>query len=266
MYLSRSEARFIKFLGKKYIYLMHGSYFMETGLHHRTEPIVHRYATKIVSVSRVHAQMIKDEFPQYAHKVVEWCNGIDWEEIENIKKTVDVSRRDPKKIILFGGGRHMKGNLAVCRAVQALNEGKNLGLHVDVYGELLDDDFSREISRIPCVNYKPLIPKALVNAELAKSNLFIANSLFDTFNLALMEAIGLGCNVLFSQNVGAKDVIPGKTDSDIIFDVNDIDEIKSKIEHVLENPNNRRLYDSVDREATSWRARAAELAAIMENL
>lgn len=263
IYLSSSEVKFIKLLGKKIIYLMHGSYASETGKKHSTESLIHKYADKIVSVSRVHAQMIKDEFPQYADKVVEWFNGVDWEEVDTIRRNFDKSGRDPDKIVLFGGGRHMKGNLEVAQAVEQLNNEKGLNLHVDVYGAPDDSDYSTRIANIPCVNFKPLIPHNQINHELAKASLFIVNSKFETFSLALIDAIAVGCNVLFSQFVGAKDIIDGKNSRDMIMNPHDIEELKDKIYYVLDNPNNNRLNASIDRDKTSWRTRAGELHQIV---
>lgn len=266
IFLSRSEVKLIKLLRKKFLYLMHGSYFMEAGMHHSTAELVQLYSNRIVSVSKVHAQLIRDEYPQYTDKIVVWYNGINWEEVLDIRREFDVRNRDPRKIILFGGGRFMKGNLAVCRAVEQLNAEKGLDLHVDVYGTYSAEDDSKEIANIKCVNYKPLIARDRINHELAKGNLFIANSKFDTFNLALMDAIGVGCNVLFSGNVGAKDVIPGKTDADVINDVENINELKAKIENVLSVPNNQRLFASIDKDATGWEARAREFDNLVRNL
>lgn len=266
VFLSSSEVRLMNLLGKKFIYLMHGSYFMETGNNHPTEDLLHRLSSRIVSVSDVHAQMIKDEFPQYAEKVVTWFNGINWDEVLSVRNKFNPNDRERNKIILFGGGRHMKGNLEVCRAVEELNAEYGLGLHVDVYGEIIDDDFSRQIAAIPCVNYLPLVPKNKVLETLARANIFIANSRFETFNLSVMEAIGVGCNVLISKNVGAKDVIPGLEPSDIITDVDDIPQIKTKILHLLERPNNERLFASIDLQETSWKNRANQLVEILNNI
>lgn len=266
IFVSRSEVRLIKLLGKRFVYIMHGSARMETGHDHPTEQLILASAHRIVSVSAVHAAMIKNEYPQYAHKVVTWYNGVDWDEIDRIKASINDADRDPNKIVLFGGGRFMKGNLAVCQAVQKLNETRGLNLHVDVYGTYSDDDLSPQISHIPCVNYKPLIPAERINYELAKARLFVANSSFDTFNLALMDAIGLGCSVLFSQHVGAKDVIAAASERDIIRNVNDVDELMDKIEYVLSHPNNERLNASIDREATSWAVRADQLDDIVRSL
>lgn len=266
IFLSKSEIELIHRLGKKFVYVMHGSAYMETGVKSPKEQAILKYASRIVSVSRVHADMIRKEFPQYAGKVVEWFNGTDWDRLDRVVAETSGASRDWRRIVLFGGGRHMKGNLAVCRAVEMLNRQHNLGLTVDVYGNYDKDDFSPQIAEIDCVNYKPLVPMDRVNHELAASGLFIANSHFETFNLSLIDAIGVGCDVLFSQYVGAKDVIPAATADDIISDPENVEEIKSKILKVISEPNNSRLLASIDRTETSWRNRAMQLDAILKDL
>lgn len=84
--------------------------------------------------------------------------------------------------------------------------------------------------------------------------MFIQNSQFESFGLALIDALSLGCDVLFSTNTGAKDIITARQESDIINDITDVDEIKDKILKTLECPNNKRLYDSIDKEKTSLQA------------
>ena len=162
--------------------------------------------------------------------------------------------KDPRRIILFGGGRTEKKNLYVCKAVQLINESGLYDLHVDVYGYYRDTDDSPLIVAIPCVTFHHVIPHDLVNVELAKSRMFIQNSQFESFGLALIDALSLGCDVLFSTNTGAKDIITARQESDIINDITDVDEIKDKILKTLECPNNKRLYDSIDKEKTSLQA------------
>ena len=78
-----------------------------------------------------------------------------------------------------------------------------------------------------------------------KSNLYIQNSEFETFGLATMEALICGCNLLISQNVGAKAIINGLEANDLINDVDNIKEISNKIMHNLFNSNNNRLINSI---------------------
>lgn len=266
IFVHHTEIRLMRLLGKKYTYLMHGSAAMETGVLHPIERLVLENARQIVSVSAVHARMIRDQYPEYAHKVVEWFNGINWEELDELRASYKDACRDPNKIILIGGGRTMKGNLEVCRAVEELNREKGMNLRIDVYGELLDDDLSPQIRALECVDYHSVVPREEILKRYAESTLFVANSLFDTFNLAVIEALGMGASVLFSKNVGVRDIIAARTDDDVIDDVTDIDEIKRKILNVLMQPNNARLLGSIDRETTSWQARAEQLRRYVDNM
>ena len=60
-----------------------------------------------------------------------------------------------------------------------------------------------------------------------------------------MEALICGCNLLISQNVGAKAIINGLEANDLINDVDNIKEISNKIMHNLFNSNNNRLINSI---------------------
>ena len=67
--------------------------------------------------------------------------------------------------------------------------------------------------------------------------------------------------MLFSTNTGAKDIIPARQESDVINDITDVNEIKDKILWTFAHPNNKRLYDSIDKEKTSARTAVDNLMA-----
>ncbi len=250
------ELSLARLLGKKIIYIMHGCAKFESGESNSAEKQIFRYADRILCVSHTYSEMVKRAFPDIAHKVGVQMNGINWAELTALRQAFDKSgeAKDPRRIILFGGGRTEKKNLYVCKAVQLINESGLYDLHVDVYGYYRDTDDSPLIAAIPCVTFHHVIPHDLVNVELAKSRMFIQNSQFESFGLALIDALSLGCDVLFSTNTGAKDIITARQESDIINDITDVDEIKDKILKTLECPNNKRLYDSIDKEKTSLQA------------
>ena len=72
---------------------------------------------------------------------------------------------------------------------------------------------------------------------MSESNLYIQNSYFETFCLACVEAIQCGCNLLISRNIGALSVLKNVDDDHIIFNSNDIEEIKNKIEKCIKDKN-----------------------------
>lgn len=254
------EVRLAKKLGKKIIFIMHGCSLLETGTMHPHEKILLQYADLILPVSETFAGLVRETFPEYAHKVKTLANGVDWKKLASFREqNLGTLERDASRIILFGGGRYIKQNLPVCRAVMELNEEDALGLHVDVYGYFRENDDSAAIADLDCVTFHHVIPHDEVMLELLKSGIYVQNSKYETFSLGLADALAMGCDVLFSRNVGAIEIIPGKTSDDIIEETTDVEEIKSKLRNLLTNPNNKRLMDSIDLQSSSIETAADRL-------
>lgn len=254
------EIYLAKVLRKKIIFIMHGCCHIEVKHASKIEDEILKCSDLILCVSEIFRNQMAIEYPQYAYKMSYLMNGVNWDEIDKMKARLPLNmKRDPNRIILFGGGRIVKKNYYVCRAVQEINEEDHANYHVDVYGYYRDSDDSQKIASIPCVTFHHVIPHDQVNVELAKSQLFIQNSSFEPFGLAVMDALLCGCDLLISRYVGAQDIIGNKEESDLIKDPCDINEIKSKIRYVLKHSNNYRLLTSVDRESTSIQTAAQNL-------
>lgn len=253
------ELKLARFLNKKIIYIMHGCIRFEQGKNSNLEDLIMRSADKVLCVSETYSNLIKNEFLEYKEKIGYLTNGVNWEDLLEQKNKYKDEGRNTNRIILFGGGRITKANRYVCEAVSQINEEYGKDLKVDVYGYFRDNDDSKIIKGYPFVEFHHVIPHDLVNKELAKSILFVQNSVFESFSLATMDALVLGCDLLISKNVGAKDVISGLTSNDVIEDPTDVKELKSKILNVLEHPNNSRLINSIDKESTSLEAAACNL-------
>lgn len=265
IFIKGYELKLIKILGKKLIYIMHGCYYLETGKRHKIEDGLLHQSDLILCVSKSYRDFISSHmYPQYSYKMEVLTNAINWNEYNAIES--NNINRDRNKIILIGGGRILKRNLQVCKAVQNINNQKCKNYHIDVYGYYRDNDDSKEISEIPCVSFHNVIPHNLLLKEFQKSVLFVQNSDFESFSLGVVEAIICGCNALISKNVGAKDVLESLKETDIINNTNDIDEIQKKIEFVLEHNNNKRLLDSINKETTSIQYSANKLISYIVNL
>lgn len=253
------ELNLAKIFGKKIIYIMHGCAKIETGKGNPLENKILEKSDLILCVSNTYRSIIAKFFPEYKDKLNVLFNGINWEESDEIIKSITSNiKHDSNRIILFGGGRTVKKNIIICQAVQRLNVEAGTKLHVDVYGYYRENDDSKAISEIPCVTFHHVIPHNLINIELFKSRLYIQNSEFESFGLGLIDALQCGCDVLISQYVGAKDIM-NLTDNDVINNPLDIDELMSKIKYVIANPNNARLVSTIDKKSTSIEARAKEL-------
>lgn len=259
------EIKLAKWLGCRIIYIMHGFAADDSPFVHKMERQLLPHVDKILCVSSPFCQLAKKRFPQYAGKMEVLTNGVAWEKIEKEITNGDI-KRDDNEIILIGGGREIKRNLIVCKAIEQINMEKGISLHVSVYGAYNEEDDSPRIKEISCVTYHDLIPHAELLKKYKAARLFIQNSRIESFGLAVVEAIIGGCDVLLSKNVGAIDIIPDIQPMDIINDFTDINEIQEKIAYLLEHPNNHRIIHSINRENTSLKKAAERLLEFAEKV
>lgn len=255
------EFKLAKLLHKKVVYLMHGCTYIEQGHQNKAENLILNGANLILCVSNTYRNLISKVFPENANRMQVLYNGIDWDFLNSfvVKNQAIIQQRDSKRIILFGGGRKEKNNLIVCQAIQSINEENGTDFHIDVYGYYSESNQSKLISQIPCVRFNHVIPHEQIYFELLKSKLFIQNSKFESFSLGLIDALACGCDVLLSKNVGARDIINSLQPTDIIEDVDNLEEIKTKILHVLKQSNNSRLFHSINQSKTSLSYSAEKL-------
>lgn len=259
------EIKLAKWLGCRIIYIMHGFAADDSPFVHKMERQLLPHVDKILCVSSPFCQLAKKRFPQYAGKMEVLTNGVAWDKIEKEITNEDIERNG-NEIILIGGGREIKRNLIVCKAIEQINMERGMSLHVSVYGAYNEEDDSPRIKEISCVTYHDLIPHTELLKKYKTSRLFIQNSRIESFGLAVVEAIIGGCDILLSKNVGALDIIPGIQPMDIINDFTDIDEIQEKILYILEHSNNHRIIHSIDRENTSLKKAAERLLEFAEKV
>lgn len=254
----RYEIKLARLLKRKIIYIMHGFGVDDGPFIYRMETLLLPCVDKILCVSSPFCCLAKKHFPQYADKMEVLTNGVAWEKIEKEITNEDVER-DGNEVILIGGGREIKRNLIVCKAIEQINMERGMSLHVSVYGTYNEEDDSPRIKEISCVTYHGLIPHAELLRKYKTSRLFIQNSRIESFGLATIEAIIGGCDILLSKNVGAIDIIPGIQPTDVINDFTNIKEIQEKITYILDHPNNHRIIHSIDREKSSLKKAAERL-------
>lgn len=246
------EMKWVRLWNKKMIYIMHGCHLIEAGKHSRTEDFLLQYSKQILCVSETYKQLMVKLFPQYSSKMQVLTNAINWKEYTScITNQENTAQRNPQNIVLIGGGRVLKRNYQVCQAVLNYNLKHGSSYKVDVYGYFRDNDDSKKIAEMPGVTFHHVVPHDEMLKTFSNSRLFIQASEFESFSLGVIEALACGCDLLISKNVGAKDVISGKRDCDVINDVFDVNEIEEKLGHVLKESNNQRLLQSIDRHTTS---------------
>lgn len=259
------EVRLAIFLRKKIIYIMHGFAEDDSEYLKARQDFLLPKVDLILCVSNLFKQQVLTRYPDFKDKLDILYNGIAWERIQSIITGIS-TKRNNKEIILIGGGRPIKNNLTVCRAIKLLNETSDVNLHVTVYGNYNDNDESRAIAEYDFVSFAGIIPHEKLLTRLCSANLLVQASFSESFGLAVVEALACGCNIIVSQFVGAIGIIPAIEKDDIIQDPDDIKEIAERIQHVLQFPNNKRLIKSIDKNKTSLAAASIKLVNIAKQM
>lgn len=249
-------------LRKKSVYIMHGCAAYErlinetSGLDHwlKQEAYLLKNADLLLPVSQKFMYWVQEHYLQYAYKTKYLFNGIDKELLPQYAGVEKI----PDSIIAAGGDRKQKANYVLADAVESM--GGNAWLCI--YGGLSQPAPNY---RYQHVKYMGKIPQQQFTQRMAQSSLLVLNSVFEPFSLAAIEALMCGCSVLISEVAGVTDLLTLE-ETDIIHDPMNVDEIKSKIEYLLEHPNNERILSKLDIEEYSYPRQVQKLEAICREL
>lgn len=251
-------------MGKKTIYLMHGLVKEESlydpndnSLRIREEYNLLEKADKIICVSSNFSQFLITIYPEFKDKVTYVNNGPD-NIINPTKQISSFDFRLNNQIISVGGGNRIKNILRICEALESIGfSGKFIvvGQKSTDYEAIISHDF---------VEYYINLTRGEVISKMKQSALYIQNSYFETFGLAVVESIEAGCNILISKNIGALSIIDNISDKDIILDPDDVDEIANKIKMKLNEDHITNVY--IDSNKHSWERSSERLLKIIEEL
>lgn len=132
------------------------------------------------------------------NKMVVIPNGIANKEYSSIKK-------DKYLITLIGGGRREKRHLDVCQVINRINKKGDINLRVCLFGEKGVD--SKELEKFDFIQDFGFCSKSKVESSLSQSYIFIQYSEFESFSLAIAEAINYNCKIIASDTIGINDFI-----------------------------------------------------------
>lgn len=252
-----------KFLNKKSAYLMHGCVEYESKINRinnpkgiKLEKANWRLVDLIICVSENFEKWFNSCYDMYTHKTTYVNNGVQWELRGNVYKQ-EYKQKDKIKLMTIGGGIPLKNVLKLCEAIERIIQDTNLKVELTVLGRNEKD--TEKIKEYNFVRYRGKISKKEVIEEYKRTDLFIQNSIFESFGLSPIEALMCGANILVSKQIGAISIINDIKEEDLIINVNDINEIKKKIIGRLKESNNERLINSIDVEKTTYKYTAQEI-------
>lgn len=242
--------KFANILNMKSYYLLHGYLTYEKKINYPSisedelnkinfkEKKIFKNVHKIICVSKIFMEFMKEEEPDYQNKFDYIYNPVDIEKIKKISGNYS-KQKNNKQIVSIGGGRKQKNIINICKAIDKLNREQKMDLRLIVIGLPLAD--KKKIISYNFVTYYDSLPHEEVIKILLESYIYIQNSDLETFGIAIIEALYCNCNLLISKNVGAIGVLETIEDRDLINDTQDIKEISDKIKAVISNNNADRL-------------------------
>lgn len=223
------------------------------------EKFIYDSSARIVCVSKHSMEFMKKRLPQYTNKLDYIYNAIDINTIKGICQEKNVSRKK-NKILSVGGGMKRKKNLVVAKSINKYF----FDLEFAIVGPIQED--GEEIKKLACVTWFEHLSHEKLYQLMSESNIYIQNSICETFGLSIIEALYAGCSILISKEVGCIDLFDSITEHDIIYDVEDEKEISSKIKHLLQNPNNHRMLKGFRNEQVSEEFQADRWNRIIEKV
>ncbi len=215
---------------------------------------------RILGVSKTFETWLKENYPEYSHKIYHLSNGVKKRDIKEEAERVE----SPYVIITVGGGMIRKRIERVCRAVEKLvKSGEKISLIV-IGAKGPDTEL---IGSYPFVHDMGLVNSHKAAELMRSARLCIQNSCFETFGLAPIEALESGCSILVSGCIGALEVFDegAVLDEDIIKDCEDPLEIADKIAALMKKPNHDRLSEAINYKEHSWETVAEKLEEICED-
>lgn len=253
--------RLSKLFRRKTVYIMHGCVEHESkidgkprseeGL--RLERELLESVDLILPVSRRYSEHVKKWYPQYEDKIHYWQVGV-----HELPADICVVEKQKNSLAAAGGDWLLKQNHVVSCAVEHLNGAATF----TVFGPV-EEKTVRNKNRN--THWMGSVDHDVFMDALRTKELFVVNSVIESFNISVMEALGCGCSVLISDHVGAADIME-LTDRDVIVNTNDEEEIAEKIAYLLEHPNNHRIREAMNWPDLSYDAAVKRLEKICEQL
>ena len=280
------------------VYIMHGAVEYENTINRvpdekmaADEREMMRLADRILAVSPMFSEWLKEHYPEYAGKTGYLTNGVEWSEyyvnltadgreqingdsqdlqdVPDLRDSQDVPDlldyvNRPVSVLSVGGGMPRKRINVICEAVKLLREREGLDIRLDVAGDKGAD--SAEIDAFDFVRDHGILGREEMKTLYRRSRIFIQNSIFETFGLAPVEALLSGCDIMISRFCGVTVLFRELKETDIINDPGDAQEIAEKIRLLINNGNNKRLTAALNIGETGWERRAEELCRILEDM
>lgn len=231
--------------GKSLYYYMHGCHKIEDKINNSIayednvslEKKTFDSVKKIICVSNMQKEQVSKVYPEYCNKFVVHYNCMDLSNFKFIRR----KKKDNEFLIMsIGGDMPRKANLNICKAIDKLIKEKKINITYILLGKY--SIYQEQFDKYQFIKHYDTLPYDKVLEIMSNIDLYIQNSKFETFGLAVIESLLQGSSLLLSKNIGALEVFKEMNDDYIINDNDNIKEIKNKIWICLKEQNASYFY------------------------
>lgn len=195
------------------------------GYYFKIDKLLYERADSIVAVSKDTAKFIKKIF-SIKEEITVLYNGIETEEIYPV---TDIDKREIATVVFSGSLIPLKGIHSLIKAWNIVSKkiptakllifGKG---EVDFLLQLLDNSEKKNIF------FKGHVNRRVLLRELSVATLAVYPSYSETFGLVAVEAMGMGCPVIYTQRSCGPEIIRENIDG-MLIDPDNIEDIAEKI-------------------------------------
>lgn len=205
----------------QYYLTVHGIYRIESSFSDKgkgkklycfLETVLYKYFPNIICVSEKLKLDIRNMY-QRTSNIYVVNNGVEKTSISLVKK--NLVRSDEMKFIMAGGIKDRKGILEVLEVLAYLRDVGSYNVKLLIYGKIQDDEMRKafeekviQLSLEDVVVFKGLITdRNKLYIEYQKAHFNLCLSKYDTFNIAVIESMLVGCPTIMSNQCGASYLI-----------------------------------------------------------
>ena len=225
-----------------YFLTVHGVYAIEAGIYGTDksiykylERVLYKYFDNIICVSKMLKLNIIKVFHR-KNRIVVIGNGTDAVKYSK-DNAISKDGRNCLRFISVGGINVRKGINELLELIDYLVNKNNIDVNVDIYGGIQNKDIEQafykyleEHNLTDSIRYRGYISDKQELYQLyTKYDFHLCLSRYDTFNVAIIESMVMGCPCICSNMCGAKDFI--SSDNGLVVSLED--DYKTNIHNFL---------------------------------
>lgn len=234
----------ISLVNKKnqYYLTVHGIYKIESAMSKTTkhkylilEKMLYKRFNNLICVSSKLAKDIEEIYGRRKNVHI-IHNGVQ-NFLENNSDYIENLDDNNMNFIFVGGINIRKGIFETLQTFKYIVENSNIQMQLNIYGQIENESvksqYDQYIKRYKLeknVAYHGVIlDKAKLFGLYKKATFHLCLSLYDTFNVAILESMSVGCPCIISDRCGAKDLITHQQNGYVVSFENNMEENVFKI-------------------------------------